>query len=171
MKVFQFFLHIYLKSTKRNVILSTWLVSMEICIKGIFISIWNLPIKVRKENIRTKSEISEAYSELSQTYKMELFANILDGFQLQPNQTSELKLVNNFPQKLHLRCSIGFWICIRLKSYKVFLYTCIYYYFEQVNAGWKVIKIVLNLYYVSIISDHFLVPSVTINHILQYNGN
>ena len=36
--------------------LTAWLVSMEICPKGIFISIWHLPvqIKVHKENIGTK---------------------------------------------------------------------------------------------------------------------
>ena len=27
----------------------------------------------------------------------------------------------------------------------VFLYTYFYYYFEQVNVGWKVVKVVLNL--------------------------
>ena len=78
---------------------------MEICIKGIFISICNLPVPIRvhKENIRTKRETPEAYSELSRTSKMELFPKILNGFQLltivfikdvyqEPSQTFEMKL-------------------------------------------------------------------------------
>ena len=54
---------------------------MEICPKEIFISILHLPvqIKVPKENIRTKSETSEVYSEPSRISKMEpqLFVLIL----------------------------------------------------------------------------------------------
>ena len=44
-----------LKNLNHDVLLSIWLISMEICPKGIFISIWHLPcqIKVHKENIRT----------------------------------------------------------------------------------------------------------------------
>ena len=57
---------------------------MEICPKGVFISIWLLPvqIKVQKENIRTKRETSEAYSEPYKTSKMKLFTKILNGFHL-----------------------------------------------------------------------------------------
>ena len=57
---------------------------MEICHKGIFISIWHLPvqIKVHEENIRTKSETSEEYLEHCQTSKIKLFAEMLKGFQL-----------------------------------------------------------------------------------------
>ena len=56
---------------------------MEMCPKGIFISIWHLPVEIQvdKENIRTKRDTSEAYSERSQTSKIELFAKILNGFQ------------------------------------------------------------------------------------------
>ena len=51
---------------------------MEIFPKGIFISIWYLPvqIKIHKENTRTKRETSEAYSEPSQTSMMKLLAKI-----------------------------------------------------------------------------------------------
>ena len=57
---------------------------MEICPKGIFISIWHLPVQIKahQENIATKRETSEACSEPSQTSKMKLFAKILNGFQL-----------------------------------------------------------------------------------------
>ena len=48
---------------------------MNTCPKGIFISIWHLPveIKVHQENIRTKRETSEAYSEPCQKSKMKFF--------------------------------------------------------------------------------------------------
>ena len=61
------------------------LVSMETLPKGIFIANFYLPvqIKVHKENIRTKRETSEAYSEPCETSEMELFAKILNGFPLQ----------------------------------------------------------------------------------------
>ena len=65
-----------LKYSNYDVLLSTWLVSMVSCPKGIFISIWHLPaqIKVHKENIRrTKRETSETYSEPCQISKMRLF--------------------------------------------------------------------------------------------------
>ena len=52
---------------------------MEICPKGIFIPILHLPVQVKlpKENIRTKRETSDAYSEHCQTAKRKLFG-ILD---------------------------------------------------------------------------------------------
>ena len=64
--------------------LSTWLDSKEICRKGNFISISHLPvqIKVHKENIRTKSETSEAYSEPCYTSKIKFLAKIVNSFQL-----------------------------------------------------------------------------------------
>ena len=73
-----------LKYSNYSVLLCAWLVSMEICPKGIFNSIWHLPvqIKVLKENIIPKRETSEAHSEPCKTSKMKLFAKILDSFQL-----------------------------------------------------------------------------------------
>ena len=72
-----------LKKSSYHVLLSTWLVSVEICPKVIF-SIWHLPveIEVHKGNIRTKRETSEAYSEPYQKSKMKLFAKIFNGFHL-----------------------------------------------------------------------------------------
>ena len=57
---------------------------METCPKVTFISIRHLPvqIKIHKENIRTKCDASEEYSELCQTSKMKVFAKTLNGFQL-----------------------------------------------------------------------------------------
>ena len=57
---------------------------MNICPKGIFISIWHFPvqIKVHKENIRTNSDDSDVYSEPFKTSKMKLFAKLLNGFEL-----------------------------------------------------------------------------------------
>ena len=91
---------------------------METCPKVTFISIRHLPvqIKIHKENIRTKCDASEEYSELCQTSKMKLFAKTLNGFQLltivftvktfdtyaysKPSQTSKMKLfpkiINSF---------------------------------------------------------------------------
>ena len=91
MKIFQFFsaylLEIdeaQLKNQNYHVLLSVLLVSMEVCPKGISISIWHLPveIKVHIENIRTKSKTSEAYSQPCQTSKMNLFVKTLNRFQL-----------------------------------------------------------------------------------------
>ena len=82
---------------------------MNICPKGIFISIWHFPvqIKVHKENIRTNSDDSEVYSEPFKTSKMKLFAKLLNGFELlfsllskllytdaysEPSRTSKMKL-------------------------------------------------------------------------------
>ena len=65
-KTFQFFssylLKIYeaqIENSNYDVPLSAWLVSMEMCLKGIFISIEHLrvQIKAHKENIRTKREM------------------------------------------------------------------------------------------------------------------
>ena len=55
---------------------------MKICLKGIFISVQNLliQIKVHKENVKTKRESSEAYSEPFQTSKF--YLEILNGSQL-----------------------------------------------------------------------------------------
>ena len=54
-----------LKNSNYDVLLSTWLISMEISPKAIFISIWCLPVqmKAHKENIRAKHETSEECSE------------------------------------------------------------------------------------------------------------
>ena len=77
--------------------------------------------------------------------------------------------VNNFWKNVYHRSSNEFWILIWLTSCKnnviirscvfpfrichsylslyrqVFLYKRFYHYFEQVNVGWKVIKVILNL--------------------------
>ena len=97
-----------------GVLLSAWLVSMEIYPKRIFISIWHPPvqIKVHKENIRTKLETSDAYSEPCQTSKMKLFSYLTflllfllsklkyTEAYLEPSETSKIKLftkiVNSF---------------------------------------------------------------------------
>ena len=52
--------------------------------KRIFPSICQLPfqIKVLRENIRTKRETSEAYSEPDRTSKIKLFAKILRNFHI-----------------------------------------------------------------------------------------
>ena len=97
--------------------LSAWLVFMEICLKNFFISISHLSVQIKfhKENISTKRETSYMYSEPSRTSKIELFAKILNDFQLllsffskpfyidaysKPSRTSEMelfaKLVNSF---------------------------------------------------------------------------
>ena len=57
---------------------------MEICLEGSFISVWHLPVQIQvlNENIRTKRETSEGYSEPCQTFKMKPFAKILNGCQL-----------------------------------------------------------------------------------------
>ena len=71
-----------LKNSNYDILFSSWLVSMEICPKGIFMSIWHLPVqvKIHKQNIRTKRETLEAYSEPCQTSKMKLFAKYLTAF-------------------------------------------------------------------------------------------
>ena len=65
MKIFQFFSANLLeidqsqfKNSNYDVLLSTWLVSIEICHRGIFIFFWHLlvQIKVHKEHIGTKRE-------------------------------------------------------------------------------------------------------------------
>ena len=65
MKIFQFFSANLLeidqaqfKNSNYDVLLSTWLVSIEICHRGIFVFFWYLlvQIKVHKEHIRTKRE-------------------------------------------------------------------------------------------------------------------
>ena len=68
------FIESLLISIQLNINLPAWLVSMELCPKRNFISILHLPvqIKVHKENIRTKFETSETYSEPYETSKMEL---------------------------------------------------------------------------------------------------
>ena len=89
MKIFQFFFSVFeieqaqLKNSNYDILLSAWLVSMEIYPKGNFFSIWHLPIqiKVHKENIITKRETSVSYLEPCQTFKMKLFAKVRKGFQ------------------------------------------------------------------------------------------
>ena len=73
-----------LKNSNYDVLLSTWLVSMKIYPKWIFICIRNLPaqIKFHKENIRTMHETPEGYSESCQISKIETIAKTLNGFQL-----------------------------------------------------------------------------------------
>ena len=66
-KIFQFFLSVFTRNrpTQKfncDVTLSAWVVPMEICPKGISISIWHLPIqlKVQKQHITRKPDTSEA---------------------------------------------------------------------------------------------------------------
>ena len=68
-----------LKKSCYNLLLSAWLVSMEIYPKEIFIYIWHLSfqIKVHKENIRTKCKTSDGYSGPYRTSNMTLFAKAL----------------------------------------------------------------------------------------------
>ena len=107
-----------LKNSNYSVLLSAWLISMKICPKEIFISIWHLPfqIKVHKENIRTKRETSEAYSEPFRTSNMKLLVN-LTAFRYQllplskllyteaysaPSQTSKMELFAKILNGFHL---------------------------------------------------------------------
>ena len=57
---------------------------MEIFCKGIFIFIWHLPvhINVHQEDTGTKRETSEPYSEPCETFKMKIFAKMVNDFQL-----------------------------------------------------------------------------------------
>ena len=64
------FMESLLISTHFNVHLPVWLVSMDICLKG---NLFHSPFLVHK---------SEVYSEPCQISKVELFAKILNGFQL-----------------------------------------------------------------------------------------
>ena len=117
-KIFQFLLRVLLEIDQAHQKNLNYDVSMETCPKVTFISIRHLPvqIKIHKENIRTKCDASEEYSELCQTSKMKLFAKTLNGFQLltivftvktfdtyaysKPSQTSKMKLfpkiINSF---------------------------------------------------------------------------
>ena len=65
---------------------------METCPKGNFISISHLPVpvKVHKENIKTKRETTGASSEPCETSKVKPFAKIRKGFQLLLSLLSEL---------------------------------------------------------------------------------
>ena len=73
-----------LKNLSYDVLLSLWLFSMEIYPKGISLPSGNLPVQIKahRENIRTKRETPDAYSEICQISKMKLFAKILNSFQL-----------------------------------------------------------------------------------------
>ena len=98
-----------LKNSNYHVLLSVLSVYMEICPKEVFISIWHLrvQIKVHKENMRTKCETLEAYSEPCQTSKIKLFAKILNGFQLLTTvffKNYYIQRCIQIPDK-HLRCS------------------------------------------------------------------
>ena len=66
-----------LKNLNHDVLLSMWLISMEICPKGTFISIWHLPPQREHKN---KLPL---HSEPCQISKMKLFANILNDFTYQ----------------------------------------------------------------------------------------
>ena len=89
---------------------------MEICPKGVFISIWLLPvqIKVQKENIRTKRETSEAYSEPYKTSKMKLFTKILNGFHLLFSLLSKMYSELNRASKIGFSAKNGYQLLLPL---------------------------------------------------------
>ena len=83
-----------LENSNYYVLLSTWLVSTEICPKGIFVSIWYLPVQVKAHKKTHKNKgwdlQAEAYWKSCQTSKEGLFAKILNGFQMLLSLSSKL---------------------------------------------------------------------------------
>ena len=56
-----------------------------------------------------KEQVAKAYLELCQTYKMELFGNVVI-------------VVNYFRKKLHLRCLTGLWVKMTAADLEVILF-------------------------------------------------